>query len=180
MVEILQQPIRNFHFKVFRANTPIKMDHTLCERAWKQCMKLDVRNCVPFCLRPCVPVERCGYMLKRYHCMLLNKWIMCWELLLKLMFTQITSNVMYRLFPYNNGAEKNYLKKLRPLENRFTNVLEFSSLFCLDWTILKPFIQLLKHLIYVCINLTFLSSKASLASYYSVFTNRFTLHSDGP
>ena len=66
------------------------------------------------------------------------------------------------------GQKKNYLKKLRPLENRFTNVLEFSSLFCLDWTILKPFIQLLKHLIYVCIDLTFLSSKARLLQLHTV------------
>ena len=31
LVEILQQPIKNFHFKVFKANTPNKMDHTM----WK-------------------------------------------------------------------------------------------------------------------------------------------------
>ena len=31
LVDILQQPIRNFHFKVFKANTPNQMDHTM----WK-------------------------------------------------------------------------------------------------------------------------------------------------
>ena len=29
LVEVLQQPIRNFHFKVFRANTRNKMDHIM-------------------------------------------------------------------------------------------------------------------------------------------------------
>ena len=29
LVEILQQPIKNFHFKVFKANTPNKMCHTM-------------------------------------------------------------------------------------------------------------------------------------------------------
>ena len=44
LVEILQQPIKNFHFKVFKANTPNKMDHTMwksmknCARKW--CRKL--------------------------------------------------------------------------------------------------------------------------------------------
>ena len=44
LVEILQQPIKNFHFKVFKANTPNKMSHTMwksiknCARKW--CRKL--------------------------------------------------------------------------------------------------------------------------------------------
>ena len=33
LVEVLQRPIRNFNFKVFRANTPKRITH--CERAWK-------------------------------------------------------------------------------------------------------------------------------------------------
>ena len=44
LVEILQQPIKNFHFKVFKANTPNKMDHTMWKGmknfAGKWCRKL--------------------------------------------------------------------------------------------------------------------------------------------
>ena len=44
LVEILQQPIKNFHFKVCKANTPNKMDHTMWKSmkncAGKWCQKL--------------------------------------------------------------------------------------------------------------------------------------------
>ena len=40
LVEILQQPIRNFHFKVFRANTRYKMDHTMWKSMEKLCSKI--------------------------------------------------------------------------------------------------------------------------------------------
>ena len=39
MVEILEQPIRNFHFKVFKANTPNKVDPTL----WKSMKKFGLK-----------------------------------------------------------------------------------------------------------------------------------------
>ena len=44
LVEIFQQPIRNFQFKVFKANTPNKNDYTMWKSmnncAWKWCQKL--------------------------------------------------------------------------------------------------------------------------------------------
>ena len=40
LVEILQQPIKNFHFKVFKANTPNKMDHTMWKSIKKLCRKM--------------------------------------------------------------------------------------------------------------------------------------------
>ena len=44
LVEILQQPIWNFHFNVFRGNTLNKMDHSMWKSiknsAWKCCRKL--------------------------------------------------------------------------------------------------------------------------------------------
>ena len=45
LVEILQQPIRNFHFKVFRANTRNKMDHIM----WKSMKNCAQKWCRSLC-----------------------------------------------------------------------------------------------------------------------------------
>ena len=45
LVEVLQQPIRNFHFKVFRANTRNKMDHTM----WKSMKNCAQKWCRSLC-----------------------------------------------------------------------------------------------------------------------------------
>ena len=58
LVKILQHPIRNFHFNVFRANARNKMGHTMWN-SMKTGPKNDVRVCVHFCLRPLAPLERC-------------------------------------------------------------------------------------------------------------------------
>ena len=51
LVEILYPPIRNFHFKAFRANTQNKMDYTMaksiCARKWCQML------CAFFCGHLC-------------------------------------------------------------------------------------------------------------------------------
>ena len=70
LVEVLQQPIWNFHFKVFRANTWNKMDHTMW-KSIKTVHKNDFGVCVLFCLRPLVPLERCD---KWDHCIPLTRW----------------------------------------------------------------------------------------------------------
>ena len=45
LVEVLQQPIRNFHFKVFRANTRSKMDHIM----WKSMKNWAQKWCRSLC-----------------------------------------------------------------------------------------------------------------------------------
>ena len=45
LVEVLQQPIRNFHFKVFRANTRNKMDHIM----WKSMKNCAQKWCRSLC-----------------------------------------------------------------------------------------------------------------------------------
>ena len=45
LVEVLQEPIRNFHFKVFRANTRSKMDHIM----WKSMKNWAQKWCRSLC-----------------------------------------------------------------------------------------------------------------------------------
>ena len=45
VVEVLQQPIKNFHFKVFRANTRNKMDHIM----WKSMKNCALKWCCKLC-----------------------------------------------------------------------------------------------------------------------------------
>ena len=45
LVEVLQQPIRNVHFKVFKANMQNKMDHTM----WKSMKNCAQKLCRSLC-----------------------------------------------------------------------------------------------------------------------------------
>ena len=56
-MKFLKKPDRNFHFKVFKANTMNKMDHTIRKRM-KNCAQKWC-NCVDLCLRPLQPLKRC-------------------------------------------------------------------------------------------------------------------------
>ena len=76
-VEILQRPIRNFHFKVFRANSRNKMDHTM----WKSRKNrgFGVRNFMHFCFKPLVPLERCVLVYTLQICVICVEILLFWN-----------------------------------------------------------------------------------------------------
>ena len=74
LVEILQQPIRNFHFKVLRANTQNKMDHTM----WKSMKNCAQKWCQSLCAFLFEATCAFGKMWCRKHkCWRIYNWSIC-------------------------------------------------------------------------------------------------------
>ena len=72
LVEVLQQPIRNFHFKVFRANTWNKMDHTMW-KSMKNCAQKWCRSLCAFLFEAtCAFGKMCA---KKELCFLINMYL---------------------------------------------------------------------------------------------------------
>ena len=75
LVEILEQPIRNFHFKVFKANTPNKMDHTM----WKSMKNCARKWCRRLCAFLLAATWAFGKMWHRSSCVNLTMWLYRWN-----------------------------------------------------------------------------------------------------